>query len=100
MAIVLTYLFDPHFAIFILCIGVLGVCTVCVLREMARRAASADSVVEEHAVPLLVVREGSDSPWLVGGPHIVFTGIDVQSDRVGCPIANVVPHASLRDNCT
>ena len=96
----LAYLFDPHFAIFILCIRVVGVGTVCVLWKMARGAASADSIVEEHAVPLLDVSEVSDSPRLVGCTHIVSTGVDMQSDRVGCLIANVVSHTNLWDNCT
>ena len=96
----LAYLFDPHFAIFILSVRVVGVCTVCVLWKMARGAASTDAIIKEHAVPLLDVREGSENHRLVGRTHIVFTGVDVQSDRVGCLIANVVSHADLRDNCT
>ena len=52
------YLINPNLAILALCIGILGLADVFILREMQRCAATADPIIQKHAVPLLDVNLG------------------------------------------
>ena len=96
----LTYLIGSDFAVFTFRVSIDRFSCVFILRKMRRGATSADPIIKEHAIPLLDVKEEFNSLWFVGKAYIVFARIDMQSDWIDLPIANVVTHADLWDNRT